>query len=170
MDVDELAGVAASALALRLGSDVADPLVTVLSRRLQFSYIGKRVLAELRGNPTGAWQRELTTSVIADELSRGPVFERALTEALGEVAVHRHAHDKRFRIGPIRFGGVGLAVLIVAVALILAGAGYAVYRSLAASSLAATPVMASYTGVRGMPFDPDRPMTRCPTSSSAPPA
>jgi len=80
MDVDELAGAAAAALVQRLGSGMADPLVAVVSRRLQFSYIGKRVLAELRINPANAWHRELTTSVIADELSRGPVFERALTE------------------------------------------------------------------------------------------
>jgi hypothetical protein len=83
MDVDELAGLATMALVQRLGSGGADPLVTLVSRRLQFSFIGKRALADLRTDPTGAWPRELTTSVIADELSRGPVFERALAETLG---------------------------------------------------------------------------------------
>jgi len=83
MDVDELAGVATVALVQRLGSRGADPLVAVVSRRLQFSVIGKRALADLRKDPTGAWPRELTTSVIADELSRGPLFERALADALG---------------------------------------------------------------------------------------
>jgi hypothetical protein len=171
MDVDELAGVAASALALRLGSGVADPLVAVLSRRLQFSYIGKRALAALRDSPTGAWQRELTTSVIADELSRGPIFERALTEALGQAAMRQHTKEKRFRIGPVRIGpvrigpvrigGAGLAALIVVVVLVLAGAGYLVFRSLAPSATgpggSSSPVKASYTGIRDMPFDLDRP-------------
>jgi len=106
VSVDELAGVATSVLAQRLGSGQADPLVALVSRRLQFSYIGKRVLADLRRNPSGAWQHELTMSVIADELSRGPLFERALTEALGSSRAEAPRRARRgFRIGPFRFGG-----------------------------------------------------------------
>ena len=100
MDVDELAGAATAALVQRFGSGPADPLVAMVSRRLQFSYIGKRVLAGLRVNPTAAWQRELTTSVLADELSRAPVFERALTEALAGDTVPA-------RVRPGRTDGAG---------------------------------------------------------------
>jgi hypothetical protein len=158
MDVDELAGVATAALVQRLGSDMADPLVAVISRRLQFSYIGKRVLAELRVNPTSAWQQELTTSVIADELSRGPVFERALTEALSRVTetLRRHGRDRRFRLGPIRFGWLGVVVAILVVLLVLAAAELVVSRSNRGGT-SNSPVSGSQTGIRGLPLDLDKP-------------
>jgi hypothetical protein len=158
MDVDELAGAATAALVQRLGSGMADPLVDVVSRRLQFSYIGKRVLAELRINPTNARQRELTTSVIADELSRGPGFERALSEALGRVTetVRRHGRDKRFRLGPIRFGWLGVVMAILVVLLLLAAADLVVSRSRRGVS-ASGPVSSSQTGIRGLPVDLDTP-------------
>jgi hypothetical protein len=170
MDVDELAGVAVSALALRLGSGVADPLVALISRRLQFSYIGKRALAGLRGDPADAWHRELTTAVIADELTRGPVFERALTEAVRPTTVGNSATKntpgkgvryKRFRVGPIRFGGWGLAILAAIAVLLVAAAGIAVYESLVAPA-AAAPMRASRTGVQGVPLDLDNPADRIP--------
>jgi hypothetical protein len=158
MDVDELAGVATAALVQRLGSGIADPLVTVVSRRLQFSYIGKRVLAGLRLNPTSAWQRELTTSVIADELSRGPVFERALTEALGRVSerVRRHGRDKRFRLGPVRFGWLGVVIAVLVVLLMLAAADLVATRSHKGVSTGG-PVSGSQTGIHGLPLDLDKP-------------
>ena len=158
MDVDELAGAATAALVQRLGSGMADPLVAVISRRLHFSYIGKRVLAELRINPASAWRRELTTSVIADELSRGPVFERALTEALGRVTekVRRHGRDKRFRLGPIRFGWLGLVLAILVLLLVLAASDLVVSRSHRGVSTNG-PVSGSQTGIRRLPVDLDKP-------------
>ena len=158
MDVDELAGVATAALVQRLGSGMADPLVAVVSRRLQFSFIGKRALAELRVNPHSAWQRELTTSVIADELSRGPVFERALTEALSRVteSVRRHGRGKRFRLGPIRFGWLGVIVAVLVLLLVLAAADLVVSRTRRAVS-SGGPVSASQTWIRTLPLDLDRP-------------
>jgi hypothetical protein len=62
MDVDDLAGVPAWSLALRLGSCVADPLVGV----------------------------------------------RSLKRSAPAVVQHR-VRDKRFQLGPARFGGWGLA-------------------------------------------------------------
>jgi hypothetical protein len=165
MDVDELAGVAASTLALRLGAGAADPLVAAISRRLQLSDIGKRALAGLRGNPGDAWQRELAAAVIADELTRGPVFERALTEALGSAggnAVKQHrVRGKRFRLGPFQFGGWGLAALIVVGALLVTGTGVVVFRNVAGPTSVA-PTTDSRTGIHGVPLDVDSPRDQVP--------
>jgi hypothetical protein len=119
MDVDELASVATMPLVQRLGSGGADPLVALISRRLQFSSIGKRALADLRTHPSGPWPRELTTSVIADELSRGPAFERALAEAVGPV------RDPSIRRARRRL----ITVLVVVGAVVLAIAGVIIERT-----------------------------------------
>ena len=155
MDVDELAGVATAALVQRFGSGLADPLVAMVSRRLQFSYIGKRVLAGLRVNPTAAWQRELTTSVLADELSRAPVFERALTEALAgatvPATVPARPHGRRRK----RFwrGWLVAAAVVLATLLVLAIIAFALNRT----SGGGRPVNGTHTGLRGVSLDLDRP-------------
>jgi hypothetical protein len=151
MDVDELAGVATAALVQRFGSGPADPLVAVVSRRLQFSYVGKRVLAGLRVNPTDAWHRELTTSVIADELTRAPAFELALTEALtGATGAERPSGG--LRRGPIRVGWLVVAAVVLAL-LVLAVAVLALNRTRGGSD----PVSGTRTGLRGISLDLDRP-------------
>src|SRR5262249_18673428 len=53
-----------------------------VDRFWSLSRIGTRALADLATDPTGAWPRVLTTAVLADQLSRDPVFDRALAEAL----------------------------------------------------------------------------------------
>jgi hypothetical protein len=84
MNIDQLASEAVSGLADRLVANISDRLVGMVVDRLGGSKTGSRALAGLRENPADPAHRELTESVLADELGRDPGFANALAEALAK--------------------------------------------------------------------------------------